>query len=42
MRNGGPGEVRYALDLSALKTLAQDSWGFEVGSGARSSGFRSK
>jgi len=33
MRNGGPGEVHYTLDLSALKKLAEESWGFEVGAG---------
>ena len=33
LRNGGPGDVRYTLDLTALKKLAEESWGFEVGPG---------
>ena len=31
LRNGGPGEVQYKLDLSALKAMAEENWGFEVG-----------
>ena len=31
LRNGGPGEVHYTLDLSALKALTAENWGFEVG-----------
>ena len=33
LRNGGPGEIRYSLDLSQLRQLTQDSWGFEVRQG---------
>ena len=30
LRNGGPGEIRYSLDLTQLRQLTQDNWGFEV------------